>query len=1084
MSLYQLNTSNIWFVNQKEPVYDPSDDEAMEVFNAYWQQERDRCMNGFFIADGQIKISGRLYFTTVYAKIAAYLEKVVRGKPRKVREIITPLFRDLEWDIINTDIEKCTDDGKFYDLVGSRDFGKSVIAGMCAAWLYTFFSKSEAVISSSAYGYIKLVTDKIEDCLLNLHPIFKKQRLTSDWKKEIVAGWKDSKTNLPDTASSFSSIKVRNFEGGNNPMAAVGTRPGFHLIDEIGTLPNLIGCVKDSDGCYWSGGGDKPSCFVFRTGCVCAGTKVWAADGRLLNIEDLKQEDGIIGYDGVKAVKQNINWLKAPEKKPCYRITTEGNNIIECSEDHPFISTSRKKRTIYKGLKNVMYGSYTETKNLSVGDYILTITEIPFFGNLVVEDSYLLGLMLGDGYFKGSSVSIDDTEIREYIVNKYETSVRKQFFTKSDELYTDLYIKGVKNLFKNNGLLNLTKANKRLPINIHEYDKKSIASILAGIFDSDGNVYLNKIKGTRIVLTNISLLLLEDVKGQLLKFGIDSSIYKEFRNTEPQGEYKGQQDYIYRLYISRDIDVQSFIESIPIKHSKKIQTLSLFKRGNRNFRTAKVLFRYTQECEDENFLKDNELLSGYSFKSIKSIEFIGDKEVYNLNAEGFHNYIAGGFITGNTGGDMEVGKEAGEVFFNPGSYNGLEFNNPEIPGTKMGRFISALRAKMAYKEPWTLYKYLVEKCGYVDLKPHKDLEVEILVSNEEKALEEWWKPEYAKALKSGNSKTVLKFKAYWPLKASDSFLVLTKNDYNIEAAQQQQQRLRALGITGSLVELYHDGTKVTHKFSQKLPITEFPVKTQNKDAPIQVWEFPISELPPFGLYVAGVDNYRQGKAEYSDSLGVVYIFKRIHDINSEKYQDMLVAALAARPESPERWNEQARLLIKWFNARTLCENDDMTFINYMISKGDGHYLEDQPQWLKLYVPNTTVQRDKGIHRSSEKVRDMLRAGSKKYLDEVIVREKDEQGSVTKELLGVTKIPDPMLLEEIIHFNEDEGNYDREVAFSLAIALRNHLDPIIGKVGGEGDSRIEQLFKKPIRGNRLFKAQTKMFQRPKRKLFSK
>lgn len=703
MSEYQLNTSNIWFPNQKEPVYDPSDDEAMEIFNAYWRQERDRCMNGFFIADGQIKISGRLYFTTVYAKIAAYLEKVVRGKPRKVREIITPLLRDLDWDIINTDIEQCVDEGKFYDLVGSRDFGKSVIAAICAAWLYTFFSKSEAVISSSAYGYIKLVTDKIDDCLLNLHPIFKKQRLTSDWKKEIVAGWKDSKTNLPDTASSFSSIKVRNFEMGNKPMAAVGTRPGFHLIDEIGTLPNLIGCIKDSDGCYWSGGGDKPSCFTFRTG---------------------------------------------------------------------------------------------------------------------------------------------------------------------------------------------------------------------------------------------------------------------------------------------------------------------------------------------------------------------------------------------TGGDMEVGKEAGEVFFNPESYNGLAFDNPEIPGGKMGRFISALRAKMAYKEPWTLYDYLTKKCGYTDLKPHKDLEVTILVSNEERALEEWWKPEYAKALKSGNSKTVLKFKAYWPLKASDSFLVLTKNDYNIEAAQQQQQRLRALGITGSLVELYHDGTKITHKFSEKLPITEFPVKTQNKDAPIQVWEFPISELPPFGLYVAGVDNYRQGKAEYSDSLGVVYILKRMHDINSEKYQDMLVAAYAARPESPEKWNEQARFLIKWFNARTLCENDDMTFINYMISKGDGHYLEDQPQWLKLYVPNTTVQRDKGIHRSSEKVRDMLRAGSKKYLDEVVVRETNEEGSVTKELLGVTKVPDPMLLEEIIHFNEDEGNYDREVAFSLAIALRNHLDPIIGKIGGEDDPRIKQLFSKPIKGSRLFKIQTRLFQRPRGKFFSK
>lgn len=700
MPEFQLHTKNIWFPDQREPIYDPSDDETMEVFYAYWRQERDRCIHGFPIGD--VHIPGTLYWHTVYWKIAAYQEKVVRGQERKVREIITPELWDTVWDIF-TDTEKCKEIGRFYDLVGSRDFGKSITAASLAGHLYTFFDKSESVLSSSAYSYIKLVCDKVEDGLLNIHPIFKKQRITSDWKKEIVAGWKDRSTGLPNPASSFSSIKVRNYENGNKTMAANGTRPAFHLIDEIGTLPNLIGCVKDSDGCWWSGGGDKPSCLVFRTG---------------------------------------------------------------------------------------------------------------------------------------------------------------------------------------------------------------------------------------------------------------------------------------------------------------------------------------------------------------------------------------------TGGDMEVGKEAGEIFFNPEAYNSLAFDNPEVPGGKMGRFISALRARRKFKEEWSLYRYLTEKLG-MDIKPHPELErIQILVSNEQRALDEWWKPEYAKALKSGNSKTVLKFKAYWPLKASDSFLVLTKNDYNIEAAKHQQQRLRAHGVSGQLIELFHDGTKITHKFSEKLPITEFPVKTQTKDAPIQCWEFPIDTLPPFGLYVAGVDNYRQGKAEYSESLGVVYIFKRMHDINSEKYQDMLVAAYAARPENPDKWNEQARLLIKWYNARTLCENDDMTFINYMISKGDGHYLEDQPKWLQLYVPNTTVNRDKGIHRSSEKIRDMLRAGSKNYLDEVVKREKDEAGSVISETLGVAKIPDPMLLEEIVNFNEEEGNYDREVAFSLAIAMRNHLDPIIGKIGGEDDPRISSIFKKPITGSKLFKQSGTHFNKQRRKLFSK
>lgn len=696
MENYTLPTNNIWFPHQIEPAYTPNDEEGMREFVAYWKREKDRCVNGFDFGGGQIKVPGRLYFHTVYWKIAAYVEKKIAGKDKKIREIITPLLRDIDWDIF-TDIEQCTDEGRFYPLVGSRDFGKSIDAAVCAGWQYTFFEKSESVISGGAANYIKLATDKIEDGLLNIHPMFKKQRITSDWKKEIVAGWKDKITNLPHVNSSFSSIKVRNYENGNKTMAANGTRPGFHLIDEIGTLPNLIGCVKDSDGCWWSGGGDKPSCLVMLCG---------------------------------------------------------------------------------------------------------------------------------------------------------------------------------------------------------------------------------------------------------------------------------------------------------------------------------------------------------------------------------------------TGGDMEVGAEAAEIFFNPEAYNMLSFVNPEQPGTKMGRFISALRAKLAYKEPWTLYRYLTEKLG-MELAPHPELDITILVSNEERAYAEWWKPEYDKALSSGNSKTVLKFKAYWPLKASDSFIVLSKNDYNTEAAKEQQIRLRQASPVhpGTPVELYNDGTNIVHKFSNKFPVTEFPVKTQSKDAPIMVYEFPINDSP-YGLYIAGVDNYRQGKAEYSDSLGVVYVFKRMHDIQSETYQDMLVASYAARPDKPDDWNEQARMLIKWYNARTLCENDDMTFINYMIAKDDAHYLEVQPQWLRLYVPNTTVSRDYGIHRSSEKIRDMLRAGSKRYLDDVIRIDRNEDGSVKRELLGVSKIPDPMLLEEIIKFNESAGNYDREVAFSLVIALRNHLDPILGAT--KEPALVGH--RKIIKGRRLFASPNALFKQKKNKLF--
>ena len=151
----------------------------------------------------------------------------------------------------------------------------------------------------------------------------------------------------------------------------------------------------------------------------------------------------------------------------------------------------------------------------------------------------------------------------------------------------------------------------------------------------------------------------------------------------------------------------------------------------------------------------------------------------------------------------------------------------------------------------------------------------------------------------------------------------------------------------------------------------------------------------------------------------------------------------------------------------------------MKSKGDAHYLERQPDWLKEIVPNTTVKRDYGIHRSSQKIIDYLHTCLKKYMEEAIHIEKDENGVVIRETLGVNKIFDPVLLEEIIQYN-DSGNFDRIIAAELAIAQAVKMDPIIGKVGGSGDERVKAMFTKK-KGNVLFtESRGGMFGRTPRK----
>jgi hypothetical protein len=428
-------------------------------------------------------------------------------------------------------------------------------------------------------------------------------------------------------------------------------------------------------------------------------------------------------------------------------------------------------------------------------------------------------------------------------------------------------------------------------------------------------------------------------------------------------------------------------------------------------------------------------------------------------------------LTG-TGGDMKRFMDAKSLMFDVQNFNFLEYKNEKDESRIHGLFIGH-KYRMEAKEPSTLGAFLEQP---EDSPLHQ---VKMLVSNQEKA-DEITNGNLARLKKAGDRVAYLKEKMYYPQEVDDIFLNEDSNIFDIESAKRQKTRLLQQERTGTPVVLFNDDGNIKHEFTDKRPISNFPLKNSDqKDAPVVIYEFPVDN-PPYGLYVAGVDPYRQGKSAYSLSLGSVYIYKRMHAISGEKYQDMFVASYCARPDKKETWEEQARLLIKYYNARTLCENDEISFIDYMIAKGDAHYLERQPQWLMEVVPNTTVRREYGIHRSSEKIRDFLHGCLIKYSEGVIFVDKDEQGNVTSEIKGMAKIFDPVLLEEMIQYNES-GNFDRIIAAELAIAQAMKMDPIIGRVGEGGDSRIISMHK-PKKKSALFSDSRRLFSNNNSKLF--
>jgi hypothetical protein len=501
-------------------------------------------------------------------------------------------------------------------------------------------------------------------------------------------------------------------------------------------------------------------------------------------------------------------------------------------------------------------------------------------------------------------------------------------------------------------------------------------------------------------------------------------------------------------------------------------TLGIKTRGGERIPFSQILIRNLDEGNNE------EAIAGTKPRKLIIDEIGKGSFLRGLQAAvpGFTTPFGWGcspILTG-TGGDMKRFMDAKSLMFDVDNYNFLTYNNEEDTKRVHGLFISN-KYRMEAKEDSTLG-------AYVDAPKTSELHnVKMLVSNEEKA-DKITNDNLERLKKAGDRVAYLKEKMYYPQKVDDIFLNEDTNIFDIEAAKRQKIRLLQNERTGTPVILFSDEGKIGHEFTDNMPITNFPLKsTDRKDAPIVIYEFPI-ENPPYGLYVAGVDPYRQGQAKYSTSLGSVYIYKRMHDLTGEKYQDMFVASYCARPDKKETWEEQARLLIKYYNARALCENDDISFIEYMKSKGDAHYLEKQPQWLLEVIPNTTVKREYGIHRSAQKIIDYLHTCLKRYMDDVIYSEKDDDGKITKEVTGVSKIFDPMLLEEIIQYN-DEGNFDRIVAAELAIAQALKMDPILGKIGGTSDERVKSLYSKKLKSGKLFSSSKNMFNTRKNKLFS-
>ena len=321
-----------------------------------------------------------------------------------------------------------------------------------------------------------------------------------------------------------------------------------------------------------------------------------------------------------------------------------------------------------------------------------------------------------------------------------------------------------------------------------------------------------------------------------------------------------------------------------------------------------------------------------------------------------------------------------------------------------------------------------------------------------KGLEESWKelpPEQYVLKRSQNPKTI-----------KEAFAYRKVSFFNVQRLERRQKDLELLKERNNIDEkkglLFIDNEgkiKLKHlsEFTEMTRPTEmiYPVdpKLTDKRGVVTIYEDPINEA---GLYYAGVDSVEVAKTETSDSLFAIYIYKRgikkvkilVNGTKQIEYdRGKIVASYVGRFDNPDDTNEQGLMLLRMYNALAACERNKPNFINYCRRKGYSYLIARKSQLpFDKDLDATGSKNDEfGIWSDSAgKLLEIMKRSTYEYIDSEIdtIHEHtkdDTVGKVVKTIRGYSLIDDHWLLEELKMWN-DEDNFDRFIAFSLAIII--------------------------------------------------
>lgn len=436
--------------------------------------------------------------------------------------------------------------------------------------------------------------------------------------------------------------------------------------------------------------------------CVDENTLITLGNGNVKKIKDIQIGDKVMSVNrfGLSESKSVTNVFNNGVKK-VFKVTTIHGKELIATEDHKVFTQDG-----YKQIKNLnINDSIMSLKKINADKDNLRPNE-----RLSCQEMFLIGMLIGDGTIYATSrtgennINPSFTNSEMTLIDKFKECVISRIRTYGKPVNCEFIINSqngvdvdkiynirIKTPTSNNALIRLLdkynlrhhSTNKVLPDEFMSYPiGEKLQNLLGGLFSTDGGCY-----GTYIDYSTNSEILANQIKMLLLKFGIYSYIIKKWI---PDYKY-----YSYRVYISQIDSFLNFKKYILpfVIGNKNTQYLQII--NNALLNESKYNYLLPNKCKNE--IRDNMIIFNKSFNDIgnalgyennnfnvhstefgisdykakeiskelyipytywllntdyiplkvKKIEFIGETNVYDIEVEDNHNYIANGLVVHN-----------------------------------------------------------------------------------------------------------------------------------------------------------------------------------------------------------------------------------------------------------------------------------------------------------------------------------------------------------------------------------------------------------------------------------------------------